>query len=381
MDYDLIIARYGEIGIKSDRVRKRFENKLISNIKAAFKADVKVIQGRVFIYPKDFNEAIGKLERIFGIVSFSLAISTKTDKEAITNSLKDYTHFLIDEGLIDSNKSFAIRCRRVGNHDFTSQELAAYGGSVVIDEIPCPVNLSDPDFEIFIEVRDNDTYIFHEMIKGPGGLPVGTQGKVVSLLSGGIDSPVASYMMLKRGCKVTAIHFDSGSFISKKSIEKVNKIVEVLKTYSYGSKLDLIVFNFEDYLKNCKENASDKMTCVLCKSAMYALSEDFALSNNALAIVDGSSLGQVASQTLDNILASRDGVSIPVLSPLIGFDKVEITDIAKDIGTYDISIIDDGGCSAVPKYPETKADLNRIREEKDKINFEGSVNKIFNENF
>lgn len=370
MEYDLIIARYGELGIKSNRVRRRFENKLVSNIKAAFNCEIEVDQGRIFIHPNDFKEATSKLKRMFGIVSFSPVVSTKTTKEDITETLSKYTDFLVENDLIDSKTPFAVRCRRVGSHEFTSQEMAAYAGSVVIGKVSCPVNLNNPSLELFLEVRGKDTYIFHKKIQGPGGLPLGTQGKVVSLISGGIDSPVATYLMMKRGCQVTAVHFDAGDYISEKSLEKVKDIMDVLKTYSPGVKLDLHVVNFQNYLENCKEKSNDKLTCVLCKSGMYKIADKLAESEKAKAIVDGSSLGQVASQTLDNVLATRSGVEKPILSPLIGFDKVEIVDLAKEIGTYEISIINDGGCKAVPKYPETKADLNRLKEEKEKIDFQ-----------
>ncbi len=378
MKHSLIIARYGELGLKSPKIRNRFERKLLSNIKAAFNCEIDINQARIFIFPENFDEAIFELKKIFGIVSFSPAISTYSNFQDIENTLNIYVDNLVEEGLISSDTPFAIRCRRVGVHDFSSQELAAFAGSVVVKKLGCPVNLTNPKFEIFIEVRDNETYIFHEKIRGPGGLPLGTQGKLISLISSGIDSPVATYLMMKRGCEIIALHFDNNPYTKPKSEEKFDSIIKQLKSYSKGVKFRSRVVNYGDYLKKCKDDAPEKMTCILCKSGMYKIAGKLAKEMNALGIVDGSSVGQVASQTLPNILATREDVDVPILSPLIGMDKVEIERIAKKIGTYDISKEDDGGCSAVPRYPETKADIKRVRKAKNDINQEELINDTFN---
>ena len=377
MEHSLIIARYGELGLKSNRVRGRFERKLSSNIKASFNCEIDINQGRIFIFPENFDEALAKLHKIFGIVSFSPAISTYSNFDDIEKTLGEYTDKLIDEGLINSKTPFAIRCRRVGAHDFSSQEAAAFGGSVVVKKLGCPVNLSNPEFEIFLEIRENECYIFHEKIKGPGGLPLGTQGKVISLISSGIDSPVATYLMMKRGCEIIALHFDNDPFTKEKVEEKFENIVKQLKTYSSGVKFQTRIVSYGDYLQKCKEDVSEKLTCVLCKSGMYKIAGILAKDMGALGIIDGSSVGQVASQTLPNILATRDDVEVPILSPLIGMDKVEIEKIAKEIGTYDISKEYDGGCSAVPRYPETKADIDRVRQAKEDMNQEEELAKAY----
>ncbi|MBZ9570195.1 tRNA 4-thiouridine(8) synthase ThiI [Methanobrevibacter sp. TMH8] len=379
MNYNLIIARYGEIGIKSPRVRARFERKLKSNIESAFDCRINISQGRVFVFPNDFDEAYEKLKRIFGVVSFSPAICTVTSFEDIEKALSNYSDKLADEDLIDSDTPFAIRCRRVGNHDFSSQELAAFAGGVIIEKLGCPVDLSNPKLEIFVEVRDNETYIYHKKIKGPGGLPLGTQGRLVALISSGIDSPVAAYLMMKRGCSITAIHFDNDPFAGSKVTENFEKLVDKLNEYSYGSPIKTKIIKYGNYLKTCKENAPEKLTCVLCKSGMYRVASEVAKKENALGIVDGSSVGQVASQTLPNILATRDGAEFPILSPLIGLDKVEIEKIARKIGTFPISEIDDGGCSAVPRYPETKSDINRVHEAIESISQDEEIGKIIDE--
>ena len=377
MKPDLIIARYGEVGLKSNKVRRRFENRLINNIKASIDAEVKVYQARIFIFPKDFDDAIEKLERILGIVSYSPAISTKATFEDIEESLSSYAEKLHDEGLLDENTKFAISCRRVGNHEFSSQEMAAFAGAVVVRKYSSPVDLTNPELTIYIEVRDNDAYIFHEKIQGPGGLPLGTQGKVISLVSSGIDSPVATYLMMKRGCQVIALYCDNQPYTSPEALKNYEDLIDQLNLYASGAPIKKRVVKYGDYLSTCKSDAPDKMTCVLCKSGMYKIAGMLAKKMHAEAVIDGSSLGQVASQTLPNILATREDLDVPVLSPLIGLDKVEITRIAEKIGTYEISKRDDGGCKAVPKYPETKADLEFVKEIKEAINQDEELKKAF----
>ena len=377
MKPDLIIARYGEVGLKSNRVRKRFENRLKNNIKASIDADVKISQARIYIFPEDYDDAIEKLERIFGIVSYSPAVSTKATFEDIEETVSVYAEKLHEEGLLDENTRFAISCRRVGTHEFSSQEMAAFAGAVVVRKYSSPVDLTNPELTIYLEVRDNDAYIFHEKIEGPGGLPLGTQGKVVSLVSSGIDSPVATYLMMKRGCQVIALYCDNQPYTTSDALKNYEDLVEQLNLYASGAPIKKRVVRYGDYLSTCKSDAPDKMTCVLCKSGMYKIAGMLAKKMHAEAVIDGSSLGQVASQTLPNILATREDLDVPVLSPLIGLDKVEITKIAQKIGTYDISKRDDGGCKAVPKYPETKADLELVKEIKEEINQDEELKKAF----
>lgn len=377
MDYDLIIARYGEIGVKSSNVRVRFEKKLVKNIKSTFQCKVGRNQGRIYIHPKEFDEAIEKLKIVFGVVSYSPAVLTHFTFDELNETLTSYTEKLISENILDENTKFAIKCRRVGKHDVSSQEIAAYSGSVVKNVINASVDLTNPDLTIFIEVRDDDAYIFHEKIRGPGGLPLGTQGKVVCLISSGIDSPVAAYLMMKRGCEVIALHCNNDPFSGPKVTENFNLLIDRLDEYANGAPIKRRVIDYGDYLTVAKQKAPEKMTCVLCKSGMYRIAEKLAQKLGADAIVDGSSIGQVASQTLPNILATRYGVDIPILSPLIGLDKEEITEISKKIGTFEISKIDDGGCSAVPKYPMTHAILDDVKQACIDMNQEIEIQKAF----
>lgn len=377
MKYDLIIARYGELALKSDKVRRRFENRLLNNIKASIDAEVKIRQARIYINPVDFDDTLEKLGRIFGIVSYSPAISTKSTFEDIEKTVSDYTDYLVDEGLLDENTKFAISCRRVGNHDFSSQEMAAFAGAVVVRKVGSPVDLSNPELTIFLEVRDGDAYVFHEKIPGPGGLPLGTQGKVVALVSSGIDSPVATYLMMKRGCQVIALYCDNDPYTSPEALKNFEDLIDQLNLYASGAPIKKRVVKYGEYLSTCKSDAPERMTCVLCKSGMYKLAGKLAKKLHAEAVIDGSSLGQVASQTLPNILATREDLDVPVLSPLIGLDKLEITRIAEKIGTFEISKRDDGGCKAVPRYPETNADLGLVKQVKEDINQDEALEKAF----
>ena len=377
MNYDLIIARYGEIGVKSSGVRSQFEKRLVKNIKATFDCSVDRNHGRIYIYPKQFDEGIEKLNMVFGVVSYSPAVSTQFTFDKLNETLTSYVEQLISENVLDINTKFAIKCRRVGTHDVSSQEIAAYCGSVVKNVVDAPVDLSNPDLTIFVEVRDDDAYIFHEKIKGPGGLPLGTQGKVVCLISSGIDSPVAAYLMMKRGCEVIALHCNNDPFSGPKVTENFNLLIDRLDEYANGSAIKRRVIDYGEYLTVAKQKAPEKMTCVLCKSGMYRIAEKLAQKLGADAIVDGSSIGQVASQTLPNILATRYGVDIPILSPLIGLDKEEITEIAIKIGTFEISKLDDGGCSAVPRYPMTHAVLEDVKQACKDMDQESEIQKAF----
>jgi tRNA uracil 4-sulfurtransferase len=370
-----IIVRYGEIGIKSPVVRKRFEKKLISNIKNVINCKIDINQGRIFLFPENYQIALKNLKKIFGVVSFSPTISTNTDFNSIKLTIQEYIKNLTEKSEFDATKPFAVKCRRIGTHSFSSREMAGFCGAAVIEITNAPVDLTNPNFTLFVEVREDKTYIFHEKILGPGGLPIGTQGRMIALVSSGIDSPVATYLMMKRGCDITILNFNNYPFTDE-SNDKIIKIYQKLKEYSSGSDLRIYQVKYGDFLKKCSEEAPPRMTCVLCKSGMYQIAEKIAAKEKALAIIDGSSVGQVASQTLPNILATRYSTSMPIISPLIGLDKIEITDMAEKIGTFEISTIPESGCSAAPKHPETNAVLDKVLEVQDTIGMDKEIDKM-----
>ena len=370
-------VRYGEIGTKSPKIRRKFENNLMENIKSELDCEFDNNQGRLTLITNEKDSTVRNiLNRVFGIVSYSPILETNTNKEDISSLIQNTIRSIINENKFNPQKdSFAVRCRRVGNHEFTSQQMAAYCGGVVIEECNAKVNLSNPDFTLYVEVRDNKTYIYHEKILGLGGLPVASQGKVVCLISSGIDSPVAAYQMLKRGCQVILLHCDNHPY-SSGSVEKVLENAKNLSKYSVGHPIKVYSINFGKYLEKVIKEAPPRMTCVLCKSGMYQSAAIVAKKHKANAIVDGSSIGQVASQTLTNLEATRYHCRMPIFSPLISMDKIEIEAIAKEIGTYETSIIPDGGCSAVPKHPETHANLELVDEIVEKINQKECLEKV-----
>lgn len=370
-------VRYGEIGVKSPKIRRKFENKLISNIKTELNCEFDNDQGRITLMTDENDEKVRDvLDRVFGIVSYSPVKETETDYDKIANLIKEELPKIIETGKFNpETDTFAVKCRRVGNHDFTSQEMAAYAGSVVIDATNAKVNLSNPDFTVYVEVRENKTFIYFEKIQGLGGLPVGSQGRVVCLISGGIDSPVAAWLMLKRGCAVTLLHCDNEPFGSG-TVPKVLQNADNLRKYSLGEEIRVYSIKFGQYLQHAQKEAPPRMTCVLCKSGMYQSAATLAKREKAKAIVDGSSIGQVASQTLNNLEATRYHCRMPIFSPLIAYDKIEIEAIGKKIGTYETSIIPDGGCGAVPKYPETHADLDLVNKIIEEIDQKTALDKV-----
>ncbi len=339
------------------------------------KCKITINQGRIFLFPEEYDKALDDLTKIFGVVSFSPTLSTDTDHDAIKAAVQDYIKDLMEMGEFDPEQPFAVKCRRVGTHDFSSREMAGFCGAAVIELTNAPVDLSNPKFKLYIEVREDKTYIFHKKIKGAGGLPIGTQGRLISLVSGGIDSPVATYLMMKRGCDITILNFNNHPFTSG-SNDRIIKIYKKLQEYASGSDLRIYQVDYGESLKKYTEEAPPRMTCVLCKSGMYQIAEKIAKSENALAIVDGSSVGQVASQTLPNILATRYSTSMPVLSPLIGLDKTEISEIAEKIGTVPISTVPDSGCKAAPKHPETNAVLSKVLEVQKEIGMDDEISKV-----
>ncbi len=350
------LIRYSEIFLKSDPVRKRWEKILISNIRRVLPdIGVKHERGRIWLTGGIDPDILSK---VFGIVSFS-----KVETFLLADLERGLLDFCREKGL-ETVESFAIRLKRVGNHSFTSQQMAAHTGSLVLAKYPhLRVDLSNPDKELFIEIRGEQCYIYDTILKGPGGLPLGTAGSLVALVSGGIDSPVASWMMMKRGCRIIPIYVALDQFLDETTLARARKVIEALRPYQPD--IELIVIS-DGYLASAKkeliEGWNEKYTCLFCKRRMYRIAEAVARNVGAAGIVTGESIGQVASQTLDNLIVLNDAAALPVYRPLIGLDKEEIMNLARDIGTFTPSIVRTTGCRAVPKGPSTKADLDKILE-------------------
>jgi len=363
----MILVRYGEIALKSEPVRRRYEKRLKENIRAGLKEakikDFKIIRtrGRFFVQAptKSMNKACKVLEKVFGVVSFSPCwhLQTAAVKDIQKFVRTNYTKW------VPRGQTFAARARRSGTQKekYTSMELAKLIGDVVNRK----VNLSKPDVKIFVEVRGNESYVYTEVFRGPGGLPVGTAGKVVCLLSGGIDSPVAARLMMKRGCHVVALYADNWPYVAskKKSAKRTVDVLKVLQSWSAGWKIPAFSFAHGKNLKRFLESkaAPRKFVCLLCKRMMYRVANELANEWKAKAIVTGETLGEVASQTLDNLVVLDEASELPVFRPLIGNDKQENIELAKRIGTYEKSISIKSLCKAVPAAPRTRGKISEIK--------------------
>ncbi|MCL2163505.1 MAG: tRNA 4-thiouridine(8) synthase ThiI [Oscillospiraceae bacterium] len=391
----VILVRYGEIALKGLN-RHVFEDKLISNIRRALgnmpKADISISQGRIFVEPIwegveisetlkqqfDFNQAIEKLKDVFGIVSVSLAYKTVSNIGKICDCAKVATRdFMEKRGVLatESHKlSFKVETKR-GNKRFPmiSPEISAEVGGAIAECYPdLEINVNKPDFIVYIEVRES-AYAYTDIVKGYGGLPLGTNGKAALLLSGGIDSPVAGFMMAKRGVEIDAVHFYSYPYTSEKSKEKVIALTEALSVYTHRMQLHIVPFT--DIQVAIRDNCHAEYMTIVTRRAMMIIAEAIALSNGAMALVTGESMGQVASQTIQSLGVTNSVVKMPVFRPLIGMDKVEVVEMARRIGTFEISSLPYEDCCTLftPKHPKIKPKLDVVEEEEKRADLTGLI--------
>jgi len=320
-----LIVRYGEIALKGKN-RERFEKTLERNMRKSLEirgieSKFKRIRGRILAYTSS-EEAEKVISKIPGVVSVSLAEEMSYD---------ELFQFLANKLSGMGKKRFKVDTKRVDkSFPKTSIEINREVGSYLKEKLNWEVDLENPQVTVNLEVINGRVYYFTEKVRGPGGLPVGTQGRVVSLVSTGIDSPVATYLMMKRGCEPILLHFDRGTE------REFRRIVDLLSEYHYD--IEYLVEEqkeFPKYVKKLDEIGKREWTCVLCKYMMLKRAEEIAKEKKALGIVTGDNLGQVASQTLENIYLVSKATSHPVYRPLIGMDKVEIENLAKRIGTYE----------------------------------------------
>ncbi|MEM7819615.1 MAG: tRNA uracil 4-sulfurtransferase ThiI [Candidatus Aenigmatarchaeota archaeon] len=359
--YTYILVHYGEIGIKGKN-RIYFEKKLIENIKKALYGlqyeFINRLYGRIIIkLTKNSNIKMIKkrLKNVFGISYFSFAIDAKIS----INDMKKKALILLKT---NKRKTFRITTRRsYKKFPYESRKVNEIVGKYIVDCTGMKVNLSKPDIEIFIEITERNAFIYYEKVKGLGGLPIGVSGKVVSLISGGIDSPVASFMMMKRGCEVVFVHFHNYTGLSYEVKNKIIKLVEILNRYQFNSKLYLVPFK-EIQLEIIKYVPA-KYRMIIYRIIMLRIAENILEKEKAKAFVTGDNIAQVASQTLENLNIIYNSTKYLVFSPLIGFDKNEIILMSKKIGTYNTSIKPYNDCCSffVSKHPTTKGNINIIR--------------------
>jgi len=366
----LFVIHYNELGLKRGN-RDYFENALCANINTALEncraERPKRISGRLLLLlapDADSDEIKKRLGRVFGIAYFAEAWASSQAFEALQE-----TAWALINGRVF--KSFRIDARRADKSlPFTSVEINERVGAYVKDRSHARVDLENPDLTCWIEMVEGRAFVYVERLPGPGGLPVGTSGKVVVLLSGGIDSPVAAWKMIKRGCTPVFVHFHSFPYTNNESQEKAKQIVRLLSHYSLRSKIYLVPF--ADVQRHIMVDTPLQTRVILYRRYMMRLAEQIAQREKARVLVTGDSVGQVASQTIENIDVISRAVSMPILRPLIGDDKIEIIDAARRIGTYDISILPDQDCCSlfVPKHPETKATVSEIENSERRLQVE-----------
>ncbi len=356
-----IVVHYAEIGLKGQN-RPSFERQLVTNIKAANKDEkIKVNRehGRIIINVEDessLSSVTRNLRYVFGIAYFAPCIVADNTIDKIKAKAVELA---LSFGF-SKNKSFRIDATR-SNKQFpmTSQKINETVGDIVNEATRWKVNLSSPDITIYIEIAEVNTFVYSEKIQGLGGLPVGVSGRVICLLSGGIDSPVAAWHMMKRGCTVTFVHFHT---YTSKIEEKIDKIIRVLNRYQLGSRVYFVPFF--DTQERIIENVSPEYRIVVFRKFMMRFAEEIARKENATAILTGDNVAQVASQTLENLRTIYSSTSYPILAPLVGFDKKEIIEVAKRIGTYDLSILPYQDCCSalIARHPKTRTKLEDVCE-------------------
>lgn len=372
--YNILIVKYGEIGVKGKN-RYIFENKLIKNVKNILKPigkfNVYKEYGRIYVDLDgyDYEEVVEEVKKVFGIVGVCPAVRAEKDY----NLLKELALKMLEEKIEQGYKSFKVDSRR-GDKDFklTSQEMSLDIGGYLVSQVKdkIAVDVRNPEVKIHCELRQNHVMVYSDTIPGYGGLPLGTNGRAMSLLSGGIDSPVASWMVAKRGMELECIHFHSYPFTSEKSQEKVIDLAQILAKYCGRVRLHKV--NMLEIQKSIGLNCKDEEMTIISRRFMMRIAERVAESRHCDALVTGESIGQVASQTIQGLTCTNASVKMPVFRPLIAMDKTEIIEVAQKIGTFETSILPEEDCCTVfsPKKPVTKPKLDRIEKSENKLDVE-----------
>lgn len=372
MIFQTFLLKYGEIGVKGKN-RHLFEDALVRQVKYALKSidgEFQVYKSQARIYVDcagayDSDEVIGKLKNVFGLVGICPVIRRK---DAGFEQLKKDVVAFIDEIYPDKDFSFKVEARRGRkSYPLNSMEINAAVGEAVLEAFPkIRVDVHRPDVLLRIEVR-NEIYIYSQIIPGPGGMPVGTGGKAMLLLSGGIDSPVAGYMIAKRGVKLEATYFHAPPYTSERAKQKVVDLARIVAGYAGPIRLNVVNFT-EIQLYIYDQCPHDELTIIM-RRYMMKIAEHFALENGCLGLITGESIGQVASQTMQSLAATNEVCTLPVYRPLIGFDKQEIVEVSERIGTYETSIQPFEDCCTifVAKHPVTKPNINIIKKSEEKL--------------
>ena len=370
--YKAFLIKYAEIGVKGKN-RYLFEDALVNQIKYALKKcegtfSVSKTQGRIYVDAQtdfDFEEVTVHLQNVFGISGICPVVYL--EDEGFEKLCTDVTAYL-EWAYPDKNKSFKVQARRARkNYPKDSMTINRDLGEAILEAFPSMhVDVHKPDILLNVEVREK-ICIYSETIPGPGGMPVGTGGKAMLLLSGGIDSPVAGYMIAKRGVKIDAVYFHAPPYTSERAKQKVVDLARIVSRYT--GPIYLHVINFTDIQLYIYEKCPHEELTIIMRRYMMRIAERIAQDTECLGLVTGESIGQVASQTMHSLAATNEVCTMPVYRPLIAFDKMDIVDLSEKIGTYETSILPYEDCCTifVAKHPVTKPNVKYIRRHEDNL--------------
>ena len=378
---DMILLKQGEIVLKGLN-RRFFEDKLLSNVRRRLKpfGEFKVYsaQSTVYVEPEgdcDMDGALEAMLTVFGFVGVTRALACEKDKDAIFDAAKKY---LAED--IKSTKSFKVEAKRSDKRfPMSSIEIAQYVGGLISDDFPdVTVDVHNPELIVNVEIRETAAYVHANTLPGAGGMPVGSNGSAVTLLSGGIDSPVSSYMIARRGIHLVPVHFFSFPYTSEQAKEKVLELAQILTKFCGRLAVEIIPFTHiqEEIRANCPE----EYFTLIMRRFMMRISEEIAVQTGCKALVTGENLGQVASQTMEALRVTEECVSLPVLRPLIGMDKTDIVQIARKIGTFETSILPYEDCCTVftPRHPRTKPKLEDVLRAESVLDVKALVDEAMN---
>lgn len=388
----IFIVRCGEVALKGMN-KPYFERMLLDRIKKLLKKfeGVRAYRHEGLIYVRADKSPVGQelskdeqlvrkqailkeIGKVFGVASISPAMECASTMEDIGRTAVDYIMEAVQERGI---KTFKVESKRADkNFPVKSPEISRQIGAAVLKGCKVlKVDVHNPDVRLFVDVRHDKSYIYQDKIPGFGGLPLGTNGKGMSLLSGGIDSPVSTWMMAKRGMMIEAVHFHSFPYTSHRAQEKVEQLASIVATYCGRFKIHLI--NLLPIQEQIVQNCPEEETTILVRRFMMRIAEDLAKANGCNMLITGENLGQVASQTAESLVVTDASVSMPVMRPLIGMDKTDIMDLAQEIGTYQKSIEPFEDCCTVflPKHPSTKPKLDSILYSESKLDCQGLIKK------
>ena len=372
MRFHTFLLKYGEIGIKGKN-RYLFEDALVRQIRFALKDvdgqfDVHKSQARIYVDCEgdyDYEDTVEHLKRVFGIVGICPVV--RMEDQGFEKLKEDVVSYM-DEMYPDKNLTFKVEARRARKtYPKTSMEINCDLGEVILEAFPeTKVDVHHPDVMLNVEIR-NEIYVYSQIIPGAGGMPVGTNGKAMLLLSGGIDSPVAGYMISKRGVGIEATYFHAPPYTSERAKQKVVDLARIVSRYSGSVKLHVV--NFTDIQLYIYDQCPHEELTIIMRRYMMRIAERLAVDAGAQALITGESIGQVASQTMQSLAATDASCTMPVFRPVIGFDKQEIVDVAEKIGTYETSVLPFEDCCTifVAKHPVTKPNLKMIERSEEKL--------------